>query len=284
MANPYQKYPVRINSVYNETEDKRLKTFGLSFVNSEDSDYFFSQSFQPGQYALVWIPGYGEIPLGIASAPTEHNKLVFTVNKTGKVTSKLHTLTEGMLIGLRGPLGNGYPWEKLKGKNIFLIGGGCAFSTLRSSIKYLLSPENRQDYNDIWIVHGARTPGMLLYKDNFKEWRKRDDVKVHITVDSTSLATGEYHVGNVPFVLKQELPTVDENSVAIVCGPPMMIKYSIDPLKEKGFLPENVLFSLENKMKCGIGHCGRCSIGKTCICTEGPVFSMAEVNEMPDDY
>lgn len=284
MDSPYIKYPVTINSITNETEDKLIKSFALSFINPEDSAGFFSPPFQPGQFAMLWVPGCGEIPLGIASSPGEKDNLLFTVSKAGKVTSKLHSLANGDTLGVRGPLGNGFPWQNLHGKNLFLIGGGFAFSVLRSSLQFLLSPEVRQNYKDIWVFYGARTPGMLLYRDEFKEWKKREDVKIHLTVDANDQPDWEHHVGNIPTILHQELPVADENSVAIVCGPPVMIKFSILSLKQKGFLDQNVLLSLENRMKCGIGHCGRCSIGKTCVCVEGPVFSMAETEKMPSDF
>lgn len=273
--NPYSKYPVTIDSITNETEDKNIKSFCLSFLNEEDANGFFSPPFLPGQFAMLWVPGYGEIPLGIASSPTEKNSLMFTINKTGKVTSRLHALKKGELLGVRGPLGNGFPWQELQGKNIYLIGGGFAFSILRSSIRYLLAPENRWNFGDVAVFYGARTPGMLLYKEEFQELQKREDIKIHLTVDVNDRPHWGHHIGNVPFLLDRELPFAGENSIAILCGPPVMIRFSIVSLKEKGFLPENVLLSLENRMKCGIGHCGHCSIGNTCICKEGPVFSMA---------
>lgn len=285
MHNPYIKYPVTVHSITNETEDKNLKTFELHFMSLEDQNRFYvSPGFQAGQFAMLWDPGFGEIPLGIASSPSEKNKVLFTINKIGKVTEHLHSLKPGAILGIRGPLGNGFPWQDLKGKNIVLIGGGYAFTTLRASLVYLLDPSNRGNYGDVWVFYGARTPGMLLYKNELDAWAARDDVKVHIAVDMNTDPDWKHHTGNIPSIVTQELPQGDENSVAIVCGPPIMIKYALLALREKGYGPDQVYLSLENRMKCGIGHCGRCSIGKDCVCKDGPVFPMAEIDQMPNDY
>jgi sulfhydrogenase subunit gamma (sulfur reductase) len=284
--NLYNKYPVTIHSITNETEDKNLKTFELHFMSPEDDEnkFFFQPGFQPGQFAMLWVPGFGEIPVGIASSPTEKNKLLFTVNKIGKVTGHLHTLNRGAILGVRGPLGNGFPWQDLKGKHIALIGGGYAFTTLRSSIVYLLDPVNRDSFGDIRLFYGARIPGMLLYRDELDTWATRDDLEVHISVDMNNISNWKHYVGNIPSIVTQELPQGDEDSVAIVCGPPIMIKFALLALREKGYSHDQVYLSLENRMKCGIGHCGRCTIGKDSVCSDGPVFSMAEVEKMPNDF
>ena len=154
--NPYLPHPVRIQQIVTETEDKNLKTFKLVFLNKEDEESF---SYIPGQFSELSIAGKGEIPIGIASSPTEKGFLMFTVNKTGVVTRHLHTMKEGEVIGVRGPLGNWYPWEQMEGKNVLIIGGGFAFTTLRSSIVYMLHPENRNRFKDITVVYGARSPG-----------------------------------------------------------------------------------------------------------------------------
>ncbi|MBF0413497.1 MAG: heterodisulfide reductase subunit F, partial [Desulfamplus sp.] len=133
--------------------------------------------------------------IGIASSPTEKGFVMFTVFRTGKVTSYLHEMKVGDIMGIRGPLGNWYPWDKLEGKNILIIGGGFAFTTLRSSIKMMLDPENRKKFGKIDVVYGARSPGMLLYKEELMEWEKRDDINMHITVDSTNDPNWKYHTG-----------------------------------------------------------------------------------------
>ncbi len=285
MDNPYTKYPVTIHSITNETEDKNLKTFEIHFMAPEDSNQFISQSnFQAGQFAMLWVPGFGEIPLGIASSPTENDKLLFTVNKIGKVTRQLHLLDSGAMLGIRGPMGNGFPWHKFKNKDIVLIGGGYAFTTLRSSIVYMLDSANRASFGDIWAFYGARTSGMLLYKDELATWDARNDVTINISVDINNDPKWKHHTGNIPSVVTKVLPQATKHSVAIICGPPIMIKFALQALYKKGYESDQIFLSLENRMKCGIGHCGRCSIGNHCVCSDGPVFSMTEVEEMPFDY
>lgn len=281
MKNPYDKYPVMIQSVTNETEDKNLKTFELTFLSPDNAQFF---TFVPGQFAMLWVPGYGEIPLGIASSPTETNKLLFSVNKIGKVTRRLHQLNPGAILGVRGPFGNGFPWGTLKGKRIAIIGGGYAFTTLRASLVYLLDEDRRNDFGDLWVLYGARNPGMLMYREEMEAWAARDDLEMLITVDQQDTPAWPHHVGLIPTVVAAHLPPADEDAAVIVCGPPVMIKFTLQALHEKGYGAEQIYLSLENRMKCGIGFCGRCSVGKDCVCRDGPVFSSAEVNLMPNDF
>ena len=181
--NPYLPYPVRIDSAITETEDRNLKTFKLVFLNAQDEKKF---AYTPGQFAILSVAGLGEIPIGIATSPTEQGFIKFTVNKVGKVTSHLHNMKAGEIMGVRGPMGNWYPWELLEGKNVVIIGGGFAFTTLRSSIVYMIDPKNRSRFGKIDVVYGARSAGLLLYKDELAEWEKRSDINMHITVDSSS--------------------------------------------------------------------------------------------------
>lgn len=280
LENPYLPYPVRIDGITTETEDRNLKTFKFVFLNPEDEEKF---AYTPGQFAELSIAGKGEIPIGIASSPTEKGFVAFTVNKVGKVTTHLHNMREGDVMGVRGPLGNWYPWERMEGKNVVIIGGGFAFTTLRSSIIYMLEPENRSRFESITVVYGARSPGMLLYKDELMAWEKRDDLDMHITVDATDDPDWKYNVGFVPAITEEKVASA-ENAIAIVCGPPIMIRFTQPVLEKLGFPPEDIILSLENRMKCGIGMCGRCNIGKEFVCKDGPVFSLAQLKELPPDY
>ncbi|MGD8388050.1 MAG: FAD/NAD(P)-binding protein [Desulfobacteraceae bacterium] len=280
MENPYLPYPVRIESIVTETEDRNLKTFKFVFLNPEDEEKF---AYTPGQFAELSVAGQGEIPIGIASSPSEKGFVAFTVNKVGKVTTQLHNMKEGDAMGIRGPLGNWYPWERMEGKNVVIIGGGFAFTTLRSSIIYMLEPENRSRFENITVVYGARSPGMLLYKDELMAWEKRDDLDMHITVDSTDDPDWKYNVGFVPAITEEKI-TSAENAIAIVCGPPIMIRFTQPVLEKLEFPTENIILSLENRMKCGIGMCGRCNIGDQFVCKDGPVFSLAQLKELPPDY
>ena len=281
IINPYLPYPVRIEEIITETEDKNLKTFKLVFLNPDDEKNF---SYKSGQFAELSVAGKGEAPIGIASSPTEKGYLMFTINKVGLVTTTLHCMKPGDIIGIRGPLGNSYPWDILKGKNIVIIGGGFAFTTLRSSIIYMLDSVNRPNFKDIHIIYGARSPGMLLYKDELVAWETRDDINMHITVDSTEDPNWKYNVGFVPTITEQKAPAGNEDTYAIICGPPIMIKFTQPVLDKLGYAHDHIIMSLEMRMKCGIGICGRCNIGKKFVCKDGPIFTLAQLNEMPKEY
>ena len=242
-----------------------------------------SSAYTPGQFAILSVAGLGEIPIGIATSPTEQGFIKFTVNKVGKVTNHLHNMQAGDIMGVRGPMGNCYPWDLLEGKNVVIIGGGFAFTTLRSSIVYMIDPKNRSKFGKIDVVYGARFPGLLLYKDELAQWERRSDINMHITVDSSSDPNWKYNVGFVPAVTKQKAPSA-ENSYAIICGPPIMIKFTLPVLTELGFPPERIISSLEMRMKCGIGICGRCNIGTEYVCKDGPVFTLEQLSKLPTEY
>ncbi len=281
MRNPYLPYPVRIDQIITETEDNSLKTFKFVFLDPADEERF---AYQSGQFAELSVPGLGEIPIGIASSPTEKGFVKFTIFKTGKVTSYLHAMKEGDIMGLRGPLGHPFPWEMLEGKSVVIIGGGFAFTTLRSSIMFMTDPANRDKFKDIHVIYGARSPGMLLYKDELQQWANRDDIHMNITVDGTDDPDWKYLKGFVPTITEQKAPAGNDDTYAIVCGPPIMIKFTQPVLDNLGYSHDHIIMSLENRMKCGIGICGRCNIGKELVCKDGPVFTLAQLNEMPREY
>ena len=272
MENPYIPVPVEVKKITVESDDKTLRTYDLVFCNEEEKFEFL-----PGQFCQLSILGKGEAPFGIASSPTEKEFLKFTVNRVGVVTTAIHWLEEGEPIGLRGPLGNSYPVEKFKGGNIVIIGGGFAFTTLRALTVYLLA--KRQDFKDITVIYGARRPGLLLYQNELAQWEKRDDLKLHLTIDE-AVSGWKKRVGFVPTVTKEVAPS-PKDAWVVVCGPPIMIKYTLPVLSELKFPPERIYTSLERRMKCGIGKCGRCNIGPKYVCVDGPVFSYAELQKLP---
>jgi len=279
MKNPYVPLPVTIDEVFIENEARDIKTFRLTFDRDEDRAGF---SYLPGQFAELSLFGAGESPIGIASSPTEEGFLLFSVKRTGVVTGELHACAAGRKMGVRGPLGHPFPWERMEGKNLLIVSGGFAFTTLRSSITYMLDPANRGRFGKITAVYGAREPGELLYKKSIAEWVARPDIDFISTIDRQKDGW-EGRVGLVPNVVKDLAPSA-ENTLAIVCGPPIMIRFTIPVLLELGFAKEAIILSLENRMKCGIGKCGRCNVGPVYVCKDGPVFTWAQLEKLPAEY
>ena len=277
--NPYVPMPVEVIKIITEVDTKDIKTFRLAFVNKEDEERF---KYIPGQFAELSVYGKGESPIGIASSPTQKGYIEFSVQKAGVVTTALHEMEEGTLMGVRGPLGNSWPIEFLEGKNIVIVGGGFAFTTPRSLINYMIFEENRKRFGKITVVYGARSPGLLLYKDELEAWGKRGDIDLNVTVDKGD-ATWKGREGFVPTVCKEVAPS-KENAVTVICGPPIMIRFTLPVFFDLGFSKENIITSLEMRMKCGIGKCGRCNVGSKYVCKDGPVFSLAELDRLTKEY
>jgi len=278
--NLYQPMPMRVERVINETSDLTLKSFELTFENKADQKAFF-EKYNPGQFCQFSVFGKGEAPFGIASAAWEGPFVRFTVQNVGSLTQTIHHLQPGDLVGMRGPLGNGFPLDKLKGRNLVIIGGGCAFSTLYALTKHIMYKEHRKDFGQLTIVYGARNSGLCLYKADIESWYDRSDMVVHQAIDVPEEGW-DHHVGYVPDVVKKVAPA-PRNTSAIVCGPPIMTKFTLPILSELGFPPKEIYTSLEKRMKCGVGKCGRCNIGSKYVCKDGPVFTLAELQELPQD-
>ncbi len=281
MKNPYRPILTTIEKITVENEDKDLKTFRLVFCNEEEANDFH---FQCGQFAELTIFGVGECPIGIASSPTDKTFLEFTIKRypDGLVTNALHNCRVGDRIGVRGPLGNFFPIERMKGKNVVIIGGGFAFTTLRSTIQYILHEANRAKFGNLTLVYGARSPGELLYKDELKEWEARKDIDTYITVDKGD-ENWKGKVGFVPTILEQVAPG-PKDAITLVCGPPIMLKFTLPVLTKLGFEPGEIVTSLEMRMKCGIGLCGRCNIGSKYVCRDGPVFTYEQIQALPAEF
>ncbi|NIT36158.1 MAG: heterodisulfide reductase subunit F [candidate division Zixibacteria bacterium] len=272
---PLLPQPATLERVVVETAAADLKSFYLKFNDGRRWDYL------PGQFAELSLYGYGEAPIGMASSPTEGDHLMFTVFNTGGAVSRaLHRLAPGAKVGLRGPLGNTWPLEELRGKNATVIGGGFAFTTQRSLIKYILA--NRKDFAELTVVYGARSPGALLYKPELAEWEKSPELTLHLTVDKGD-ETWAGREGFVPTVVEEEKLSPD-NAIALICGPPIMIKFTLPVMDKLGWRPEQIYTSLEMRMKCGVGMCGRCNVGPKYVCVDGPVFSFAELSKLPPEY
>jgi len=272
MQNPYLPELGTVTKIIDETPI--IKSFQVILNDPEKMKKF---TFEPGQVGQLSLFGVGESTFVINSPPTRMEYLQFSVMKAGEVTNALHELAEGDQVGVRAPLGNWFPYEQMKGKKILFIGGGIGLAPLRTLILFML--DNRADYADITIIYGARTPNDLCYKDELKEWEARTDLNLILTVDA-EFPGWDKRVGLVPNVLKEIAPS-PENTVAITCGPPIMIKFTLQALSALKFNDEQIITTLEKRMKCGIGICGRCNIGSMYVCKDGPVFSLTQLKELP---
>jgi NAD(P)H-flavin reductase len=279
MSNPYIPNLAVIRKIATENEAKDLKTFELVF---QDPGAMKNFKYRCGQFAEVSVFGEGECPIGIASSPMDADYIQFTVKKVGVVTTALHNCEEGTVVGVRGPFGNGFPLERMEGRDVVIVGGGFAFTTLRSLTKFILHEANRDRFKDLTVIYGARNPGELIYKYDLEAWGKREDINLNVTIDR-AVAGWTGLVGFVPAVLKEVAPSSDSATI-IVCGPPIMIKFTMPVIHELGFSSEDVFLSLEMKMKCGIGKCGRCNIGNKFVCKDGPVFAYKELQMLPKEY
>lgn len=275
--NIYLPYLMRIAEVREEAP--AVKTFRLEFVDEVDAQAF---DFKTGQFGLYSAFGEGESTFCIASSPTRKGYIECTFREAGRVTAALADKNVGDIVGFRGPYGNVFPLEDWKGKNLIFIAGGIALPPLRSVIWNCL--DLRDWFKDITVLYGARSVADLVYKHELKAWSERTDMKLITTVDpggQTPDWTGE--VGFVPPIVEKLNPS-PENTVAIVCGPPIMIKLTLPVLEKLGFKPDAIYTTLENRMKCGLGKCGRCNTGRSFVCKDGPVYTLAQLQELPAEY
>ena len=257
-------------------ENSMVKTFRVLL---EDEEKMRAFTFRPGQVGQLSAFGTGEATFVINSSPTRMDHLQFSVMRTGEVTTALHTLKPGDRLGVRAPLGNGFDTESMKGKDIVLVAGGIGMAPLRTLLIYML--DNREDYGRLTLIYGSRSPEDFCFKEDLEEWRARPDVKVIETVDNACTHWNRC-VGLVPDVLLDENPD-PSNGLAVTCGPPIMIRFTLIALEKLGFRDEQIVTTLERRMKCGMGLCGRCNIGPKYVCKDGPVFTMAELKGLPPE-
>jgi len=274
MKNLYTPRAARVKGIVPETRDVRTLRLAL-----EDADEPFD--FAPGQFLELSVPRVGEATFCIASCPGDAEYLECSVKRVGAVTEAIHMLDLESLVGIRGPYGNGFPMETLKGKDLLFVGGGIGLAPLRGLIREVLRA--RDDYGALTILYGARTPADMVYKDELDVWQGRDDVRTVLTVDpGGETPDWKAEVGYVPDVLRKTAPKPDAG-VAVVCGPPIMIRLTLAVFDELDFDAECILTTLELKMKCGIGQCGRCNVGPLYVCKDGPVFTYAQIKEFMED-
>jgi len=306
--NVYLPHNATVTDIVLEAGGARaIRTFRMQIDDEGVREKFFHK---PGQFAIVNIYGTGESVFAISSPPNKEGILEVSVMMVGNVTSKLHALKVGDTVGVRGPYGNDFPVDEWKGKNMIFIGAGIGISPVRSVYQYVISEEHRKDYGDVTLIYGARTPSDLAYKEEFSELEARDDLKVWLCIDwkfgpqgpieESSMegwpainmkSPGETQVPDgqnrfscfVPQLVEVVKPS-PENAIVVTCGPPIAIRFITEALDRLGWSPSQIYTTLENRMKCGIGKCGRCNIGEKYVCKQGPVFSHEEVLKLAPEF
>jgi len=247
-------------------------TYLISLRPLDEEDETVRLDYCPGQFLMVSVFGLGECPISIASSPTRE-PLQICVREAGKITQGIMAARVGDIMGIRGPFGNGFPVDKMKGRNVVITGGGSGFATLRSLINYIA--DNREDFRDVTVAYGARTPHDLYFTSEYGSWQAAG-IEVGITVDMMD-ASWKGNVGLVTSLLKDIKPSP---GTAALCGPPMMINAVAKDLVSRGFLEPDIYISLERHMKCGVGKCEHCTVGHYHVCTEGPIFSYDVVGDL----
>ena len=259
--------PATIKKVIQESRD--VKSYVLQLDRSR------KMVALPGQFVEVSVQGFGEATFAVTRTSRDGSDFTISVKRMGHLTKMLHRAVPGDMVGVRGPYGNSFPVDAWKGKDIVVIGGGIGLAPLRPIIDHIL--QHREDYGKLEIIFGARTPEDILYKEDLRIWENDKSVLLHTTID-VPFEGWNGRVGVVPVVVK-DLALKPDNRAAIVCGPPIMIKFTAAALRELKW-PDNMIYTtLEMKMQCGIGQCGRCNIGEKFICKDGPVFSLDQIPE-----
>ncbi len=275
--NIYQPHLMTVVDMIDETPDTR--TLRLEFV---DEALRHSFEFQAGQFGEYSIFGAGESTFCIASSPTRKGFIECSFKSIGKVTTALREVNIGDTVGFRGPYGNSFPLDDWKDKDVVFIAGGIGLAPVRCVIWNVL--DRREEFGDVTIVYGARSVADLVYKRELEEWAARTDVRVVTTVDPGG-QTPEWQgqVGYVTPIVEATAPKAD-NAVAVLCGPPIVVKLTLPVLGKLGFSDDAIYTTLENRMKCGLGKCGRCNIGPVYVCKDGPVFTAAQLKTLPAEF
>ncbi len=271
--NPYLPIPAVIEHIIEETPT--IKTFGLRPVEPV--------AFQAGQFVELTVPGIGEAPFTPSSSPSISDRMDITIMRVGRVTDALHGMAVGDTVGVRGPYGRAYPIREFRGREILIVGGGCGVGPLRALLFALF--EDLEHYARVIVRIGARTPHDLVFRDAASNrWNKGPKVDVLVSVDQTEAGwTGP--VGVVTTILdKAHLDCHPEQGVAIMCGPPLLMKFVCRALSQRGYRPEDIYLSLERNMSCGLGKCGHCRLGPYHVCHEGPVFSFSQLQALDEAW
>lgn len=274
VGNPYQPHMARIVRIEKMVEDNHL--FTLRFL---DEDLIRSFRHQPGQFVMLSVPGTGEAPISISSSPTRPEVLELCVRRAGRMTSALFRLKMNELVGVRGPYGNGFPVEEIRGNHLLLAAGGLGMAPLRSLLWYAL--DNREMFGDIILMYGSRTPADMLFRDEMESLADRSDIQCLLTVDADPAGNWRNRIGHLPSLF--DYVGLDPfHTYAAVCGPPIVYRYVLDRLLSVGLSKDRILMSLERRMKCGVGKCGHCSVGYKYTCLQGPIFTYWDAINLPE--
>ena len=268
-----RSFKAEITNIIKLTNNEKL--FHIRIIDKADRERF---TFLPGQFVMVDLPGYGEVPISICGSTYQRGMVELCIRKVGLVTGVLHRATRGAVVGLRGPFGTHFPMERMKGENLLLVAGGLGLAPLRPAILY--ATDNRPDFQQIQICYGTSHPGKLLFDYQYAQWRRIDGVKLSIIVDRAD-ETWTGRVGMITELLP-EVDTPMDATYAIVCGPPVMFKYVCNWLRDKGMPMNRMFVSLERRMHCGMGKCCRCNVGSTYTCMDGPVFDYWSVMNLKE--
>ncbi len=265
---PMVTHRFKIQRITRETHDSHT----LELEPAVSKEKF---SFRPGQFNMLYAYGIGEVPISISGDPTDNSKLVHTVRSIGTVSSAICKLKKGSIIGVRGPLGTWWPLDEAKGNDVVIVIGGIGTAPLRGAIYYILA--HRESYGQVVVLYGARSPKEFLFPKLFEQWRGRFDLDVHLTVD-TAPSGWRGNVGLVTSLIPRA--SFDPyHTTALVCGPEVMMRFTIQELNKRGVENSDIYVSMERNMKCGIGHCGHCQLGPFFICKDGPVFKFSEIKQ-----
>jgi len=282
MSNPYRPHLLRIAAARDETPD--VRTLTLRFVDEQEGARF--PDWEPGQFGEYTVFGAGECVFALANPPDGPRgaapALECTYRAIGKVTTALRGLDVGHVIGFRGPYGNSFPLDDWRGRDLVFLGGGIGMAALRAALLHILG--HREEFGEVLVLNGARTVADMVYKEEMPAWAGLDGVRVVRTVDpggETNDWDGE--VGLIPEVFERQGLTPD-GRVVVACGPPIMLHFLFMTLEKMGYAPEQVITTLENKMKCGFGQCGRCNVGSFYVCRDGPVVSWERMRALPADF
>lgn len=271
ISHPMLPRSFRVQRVRKETMD--TFTLELEPVRGEQSFPFL-----PGQFNMLYIYGVGEIPISISGDPGKPDVLVHTTRAVGVVTSAMQALKRGDMLGVRGPFGSSWSMQEAQGKDVVIVAGGLGLAPVRPVIYQLMA--QREKYKNVVLLYGTRTPNDILYRAEMETWRSRFDFDVYVTVDR-AIAPWRGSVGVVTRLIPRS-PFDHQNAVAMVCGPEVMMRFTLLELEKRGLDPESIFISMERNMKCAIGFCGHCQWGPNFICKDGPVFRYSKIKPFFD--